>query len=134
MIEVVEEEVQEEDEEDTDGKSAKPTTYEIRKAIDTLVKFLMFTESGKIRATATKLQLWLKNNCASPSKKHQFWTFHKHLIFFIISLCRTFSKSLTYREFRLTRTLVKLYIFSILMKVQLNESLLYKLRNCSVLG
>ena len=40
MIEVVEEEVQEDDEEDTDGKLAKPTTDEIRKAVDTLVKFL----------------------------------------------------------------------------------------------
>ena len=75
MIEVVEEEVQEEDEEDTDGKLAKPTTDEIRKAVDTLVKFLMFTESGKIRTTATKLQLCLKNSCANPSKSINFGLF-----------------------------------------------------------
>ena len=48
IIEVVEEEVQEQDIENTDETITKPTTKEIRKAIDTLVSFLMFTESGKM--------------------------------------------------------------------------------------
>ena len=48
IIEVVEEEVQEQDIENTDETITKPTTKEIRKAIDTLVSFSMFTESGKM--------------------------------------------------------------------------------------
>ena len=32
----------------------KPATVEIRKAIDTLVDFSMFTETGKIRTIAVK--------------------------------------------------------------------------------
>ena len=57
MIEVV----QEEDEESTDGTLEKPTTDETRKALDTLVKFLMFTESSKIGTMAMKLQLCSKS-------------------------------------------------------------------------
>ena len=48
LIEVAVEEVQEEDKEVTDETITKPTTEEIRKAIDTLVDFSMFTQSGKI--------------------------------------------------------------------------------------
>ena len=48
LIEVAVEEVQEEDKQVTDETITKPTTEEIRKAIDTLVDFSMFTQSGKI--------------------------------------------------------------------------------------
>ena len=54
LIEVAEEEVPEEDEEVNDEMIAKPTTEEIRKAIDPLVDFLMFTQSGEIGTTALK--------------------------------------------------------------------------------
>ena len=54
IIEVVEEEVQERDEEDTDETLRKLTTEEIRKAIDALVTFSMFTESGEIGTIAMK--------------------------------------------------------------------------------
>ena len=50
--EVADEELQEEDNEDTDGTLTKPMTEEICKAIDTLVNFCMFTESGKIGTIA----------------------------------------------------------------------------------
>ena len=52
IIEVADEELQEEDNEDTDGTLTKPMTEEICKATDTLVNFCMFTESGKIGTTA----------------------------------------------------------------------------------
>ena len=42
LIEVIEEEVQEEDENVTDERITKLTTKEIRKAIDTLINFLMW--------------------------------------------------------------------------------------------
>ena len=71
MIEVV----QEEDEESTDGTLEKPTTDETRKALDTLVKFLMFTESSKIGTMAMKLQLCLKSSYTSPSKSINFGLF-----------------------------------------------------------
>ena len=54
IIEVVEEELQEEDEESTDENLMKPTTEEIRKTIDTLETFLMFTKSDKIRVIPKK--------------------------------------------------------------------------------
>ena len=55
LIEVAEKEVQEEKyEEVTDEMITKPTAEEIRKAIDTLVDFLMFTESGEIGTMALK--------------------------------------------------------------------------------
>ena len=46
--------MQEEDEEVTDEAITKPTTEEIRKAVDTLVDFSMFTHSGEIGTTALK--------------------------------------------------------------------------------
>ena len=55
LIEVAEEKVQEEDEEVTDETITKPTTEEIRKNIDTLVDFSMFTHSGEIGAIALKV-------------------------------------------------------------------------------
>ena len=55
LIEVAEKEVQEEKyEEVTDEMITKPTAEEIRKAIDTLVDFSMFTESGEIGTIALK--------------------------------------------------------------------------------
>ena len=54
IIEVVEEELQEEDEESTDENLMKPTTEEIRKTIDTLETFFMFTKSDKIRVIPKK--------------------------------------------------------------------------------
>ena len=55
---VVEEEVQEVDEvvdeEDSDESLTKPTTKEMRQAIDTLLNFSMFTESGEIGTIAMK--------------------------------------------------------------------------------
>ena len=66
LIEVAEEEVQEEDEEVTDETITKPTTEEIRKAIDTLVDFSMFTQSGKIGTIALKAaKLFEKKLCES---------------------------------------------------------------------
>ena len=58
VIEVAEEEVQEEDEEITDETITKPTTEEIRKAINTFVDFSMFilsVEIGPIALKAAKL-------------------------------------------------------------------------------
>ena len=55
LIEVAEKEVQEEKyEEVTDEMITKPTAEEICKAIDTLVDFSMFTESGEIGTIALK--------------------------------------------------------------------------------
>ena len=66
LIEVAEEEVQEEDNEVTDKTVTKPTTEEIRKAIDTLVNFSMFTKSGEIGAIALKAaKLFEKELCES---------------------------------------------------------------------
>ena len=66
LIEVAEEEVQEEDEEVTDETITKPTTEEIRKAIDTLVGFSMFTQSGEIGTIALKAaKLFEKELCES---------------------------------------------------------------------
>ena len=66
VIEVAKEEVQEEDEEVTDETITKPTSEEIRKAIDTLVDFSMFTQSGKIGTIALKAaKLFEKELCES---------------------------------------------------------------------
>ena len=66
LIEVAEEEVQEEDEEVTDETITKPTTEEIRKAIDAHVDFPMFTQSGEIGAIALKAaKLFEKELCES---------------------------------------------------------------------
>ena len=54
LIEVAEEEVEEEDEEVTDEKVTNLTAEEIRKAIDTLVDFSMFTQSGEMGTIALK--------------------------------------------------------------------------------
>ena len=53
IIEVLEEEVRE-DAEETNETLTKPTTEEIRKAINTLVSFSMFTRSGEIGKIAMK--------------------------------------------------------------------------------
>ena len=64
LIEVAEEEVQEEDKEVANKMITKPTTEEIRKAIDTLVDFSMFTQTGEIgtivlkAAKLFKKELW----------------------------------------------------------------------------
>ena len=66
LIEVAEVEVQEEDKEVTDETITKPMTEEIRKAIDTLVDFLMFTQSGEIGTIALKAaKLFEKELCES---------------------------------------------------------------------
>ena len=66
LIEVAEEEVQEEDEEVTNETITKPTTEEIRNAIDTLVDFLIFTLSGEIGTIALKAtKLFEKELCKS---------------------------------------------------------------------
>ena len=67
---VVEEEVQEVDEvvdeEDADESLTKPTTKEMRQAIDTLLNFSMFTESGEIGTMAMKASnLFEKEVCES---------------------------------------------------------------------
>ena len=46
--------MQEEHEEVTDERIMKPTAEEIRKAIDTIVDFSIFTQSGKIGKIALK--------------------------------------------------------------------------------
>ena len=46
--------MQEEHEEVIDERIMKPTAEEIRKAIDTIVDFSMFTQSGKIGKIALK--------------------------------------------------------------------------------
>ena len=70
LIEVAEEEGQEEDEQVTDETITKPTTEEIiRKAIDTLVDFSMFTQSGEIETIALKAaKLFEKELCESIKK------------------------------------------------------------------
>ena len=59
IVEVVEEETQEEEgNEISDETATKPTTEEVRKAIDTLVNFSMFTQSddiGRVALNASKL-------------------------------------------------------------------------------
>ena len=65
IIEVAEENVQEEGEV-TDERITKPTTVEIRKAIDTLVDFSMFNPSGEIGTIASKAEkLFEKELCKS---------------------------------------------------------------------
>ena len=70
LIEVAEEEGQEEDEQVTDETITKPTTEEIiPKAIDTLVNFSMFTQSGEIGTIALKAaKLFEKELCESIKK------------------------------------------------------------------
>ena len=66
LIEVAEKEVQEEAEEVTDETIMKLRTKEIRKTIDTLVDFSMFTRSGKIGRIALKAaKLFEKELCES---------------------------------------------------------------------
>ena len=66
LIEVSEEEVQAEDKEVTDETITKATAEEIRKAIDTLVDFLMVTHSGEIGTIALKAaKLFEKELCES---------------------------------------------------------------------
>ena len=64
--------MQEEDEEDeevTDEAITKPTAEEIRKAINTLVYFSMFTQSGEIGTTALKAaKLFEKELCESTKQ------------------------------------------------------------------
>ena len=117
--------MQEEDEEVTDETITTTTTEEIRKAIDTLVEFSMYTQSGKIGTIALKAaKLFEKELCESMKQTVISDFFEKKLlfdtailyrilyvlidlkyemcvrclkcIFFIISLSRTFSKSLIY--------------------------------------
>ena len=70
LIEVAEEEGQEVEEQVTDETITKPTTEEIiPKAIDTLVDFSMFTQSGEIGTTALKAaKLFEKELCDSIKK------------------------------------------------------------------
>ena len=70
LIEVAEEEGQEEDEQVTDEAITKPTTEEIiRKSIDTLVDFSMFTQGGEIGTIALKAaKLFEKELCESIKK------------------------------------------------------------------
>ena len=58
--------MQEELEEVTDERIMKPTAEEILKAVDTIVDFSMFTESGEIGKTALKAaKLFEKELCES---------------------------------------------------------------------
>ena len=67
IVEVVEEETQEEEgNEMSDEMVTKPATEEVRKAIDTLVNFLMFTQSGEIgRVALNASKLFGKELCES---------------------------------------------------------------------
>ena len=67
IVEVVEEETQEEEgNEVSDETVTKPTTEEVPKAIDTLVNFSMFTQSGEIgRLTLNASKLFEKELCES---------------------------------------------------------------------
>ena len=67
IVEVVEEETQEEEgNEMLDETVTKPTTEEVRKAIDTLVNFSMFTQSGEIgRVALNASKLFEKELCES---------------------------------------------------------------------
>ena len=89
LIEIAEEEVQEEDEEVTDETITKPTTEEIRKAIDTLVHFSMFTQSGEIGTIALKAsKLFQKELCESMKQTFISDFFEKKLLFDTAILCR----------------------------------------------
>ena len=82
LIEIAEEEVQEEDEEVTDETITKPTTEEIRKAIDTLVDFSMFTQSGEIGTIALKAaKLFEKELCESMRQTFISDFFEKNELF-----------------------------------------------------
>ena len=70
LIEVAEEEGQEEDEQVTDETITKPTTEEIiPKAIDTLVNFSMFTQSGEIGTIALKAAKLFEKELRESIKK-----------------------------------------------------------------
>ena len=70
LIEVAEEEGQEEDEQVTDEAITKPTTEEIiRKSIDTLVDFSMFTQSGEIGTIALKAAKLFEKELRESIKK-----------------------------------------------------------------
>ena len=75
IIEVADEELQEEDKEDTDGKLTKPMTEEICKAIDTLVNFCMFTESGKIGTIAMEASTLFEKELCEPMKQQSISKF-----------------------------------------------------------
>ena len=125
LIEVAEEEVQEEDEEVTDETITKRTTEEICKAIDTLVNFSNFTQSGEIGTIALKAaKLFEKELCQSMkqtfisgfSKKNDFLTrrfyigFYMCLYFYIDSkyeMCMRFLKCFIFFIISLSRTFSK---------------------------
>ena len=73
--EVADEELQEEDNEDTDGTLTKPMTEEICKAIDTLVNFCMFTESGKIGTIAMEASTLFEKELCEPMKQQSISKF-----------------------------------------------------------
>ena len=75
IIEVADEELQEEDKEDTDGTLTKPMTEEIFKAIDTLVNFCMFTESGKIGMIAMEASTLFEKELCEPMKQQSISKF-----------------------------------------------------------
>ena len=66
LIEVAKEDVPEEDEEVTDETIAKPRADKLCQAIDTLVNFSMFSQTGEIGTTALKAaKLFEKELCQS---------------------------------------------------------------------
>lgn len=75
IIEVADEELQEEDNEDTDGTLTKPMTEEICKATDTLVNFCMFTESGKIGTIAMEAWTLFEKELCEPMKQQSISKF-----------------------------------------------------------
>ena len=79
IIEVVEEEVQEEDKEDTDETLTKPVTEGNRQATDTLVNFLMFTESGKIGTIAMKASILFEKELCESVKETSVLDFFKKM-------------------------------------------------------
>ena len=81
LIEVAKEKVQEEDEEVTDKTITKPTTEEICKAIDTLIDFSMFSQSGEIRTIALKAAKQFEKELCQLMKQHLFQTFSRKMSF-----------------------------------------------------
>ena len=87
IIEVADEELQEEDNEDTDGTLTKPMTEEICKAIDTLVNFCMFTESGKIGTIAMEASTLFEKELCEPMKQQSISKFFlKKVLYTIVNV------------------------------------------------
>ena len=93
IIEVVHKEMREEEgNEMTDKVVTKPTIEEVSKAIDTLVNFSMFTQSGEIGRAALKYSKLFEKELCELMKQTSILDFFRLLYIFY---AKTYSQKIT---------------------------------------